>query len=193
MEQIEAFLRSYVGATDPYIIHAVTSTATVRVLKKGEHLIDQGELPRGLCFLIEGLLRGYFNNFNGQEVTDCFGYHFGTIAMPYADMMSPSPICIEALENSTVLVIPTKTMQDIIDNSIEAVRIYNQMLLSGAREHWEIKTAMYQLSASQRYLWFVERYEGLIDRVRHKHIASFLGITPGSLSRLRKKLKEDAR
>lgn len=42
--------------------------------------------------------------------------------------------------------------------------------------------------AKKRYLWFLENYDGLIDVVRHKDIASFLGIEPESLSRIRRQL-----
>ncbi len=189
MELIEKFLKEQIGITDPYITNAVLSTSSIHTLKKGERLIEQGQAPVGLCFLLNGVLRGFFINYNGQDVTDCFGYQFGTIAMPYADMMRPSPICIEALADSTILVIPTQTMLDIITNSIEAVHVYNRMLLTGAAEHWEIKTAMYQYSASERYAWFNQRYPGLLDLVPHKHIASFLGMSPVTLSRLRGKLK----
>ncbi len=191
MESIQKFLQEQVGVTDPYIMDAVMRTVSVRVVRKGEYLLEQGQPPIGLCFLLSGLLRGFFVSYDGKDVTDCFGYKFGTIAMPFGNMMKPSPISIEALETSTILVIPTQTMQDILQHSDEAVRIYNRMLLAGAEDHWEIKTALYQYSAAERYEWFSQRYEGLLDMVPHKHIATFLNMTSVTFSRLRRPLKEE--
>lgn len=48
-----------------------------------------------------------------------------------------------------------------------------------------MKVVLYQQSAAERYQWFLNAYPGLIDQVKHKHIASFLGMSPVTLSRLR--------
>lgn len=191
MDQIEMFLRSQIGLNSNNLCHKVMEASYIRKIKKGEYLIRCGEHPVGLCFLVNGLLRGFFLDYQSNEVTDCFGFRFGSTAMPYSDFNAPSPINIVALEDSQVLVVPIQLVQQMLMEHIEVAHIYNRLLLMGAAEHWEIKTVLYQYTAAQRYEWFLQCYEGLIDRVPHVHIASFLGITPVTLSRLRRKRKED--
>lgn len=57
-------------------------------------------------------------------------------------------------------------------------------------EHQNIKHAIYMLNAKERYNWFLREYKDLIDRVSHRHVASFLNMTPVTLSRLRKEFRE---
>lgn len=56
--------------------------------------------------------------------------------------------------------------------------------------HLELKRIGSQYDAMKRYLWFLEKYPGLIDAVNNKYIASYLNMTPVTLSRLRRKLKD---
>lgn len=190
MDEILSFIQSSFGLSDATMVEHIQKTSYTEHLNKNQVLIQRGELPKGLCFLLNGMLRGYLTDFKGKDITDCFGYQFGTVAMPYADMMQPSPITIAAMAPSTIYVIPTSTMKTMLAEHHEAVCIYNKMLLAATAEHWEIKTAMHLYSAEQRYQWFLKRYPNLIDRIPHKHIASFLGMSPVTLSRVRRALKE---
>ena len=66
------------------------------------------------------------------------------------------------------------------------------MLQQALRTHWEIRTMLCQHTAMERYQWFLQTYPALADRVSNKYIASFLGLTPVTLSRLRRALREQA-
>ena len=68
--------------------------------------------------------------------------------------------------------------------------VYNRYLLKALNVHWELKTMIGQESAMVRYHLFMKTYPGLVDHVRDKYVASFLGMTPVTLSRLRRKLRE---
>ena len=63
-------------------------------------------------------------------------------------------------------------------------------LIREMEEHQNIKHAIYMLNAKERYNWFLREYKDLIDRVSHRHVASFLNMTPVTLSRLRKEFRE---
>ncbi len=192
MEFVEDFLRNQIGLTDRELLSKIMDVIYIRELKKGELLVKSGNRPAGLCFLCSGVLRGFFLDYQGNEVTDCFAFQFGATAMPYADFNQPSPISIVAVEDSKVMVIPIETVQELFDHYIEIVHIHSQLLLWGAAEHWEIKMALHRYTAGERYEWFLRRYPGLINRVSHIHIASFLSMSPVTLSRLRGKAKAEA-
>ena len=72
----------------------------------------------------------------------------------------------------------------------EAMALYNQMLIAALKAHWELKRVLNSYTAAERYQWFLDKYPGLIDKVSNKYIASFLGMTPVTLSRLRRMLRE---
>jgi len=71
--------------------------------------------------------------------------------------------------------------------------LYNRVLIAAIAaldEHWRMKQVLHQYTALQRYQWFLETYPGLVDRVSNKNIASFLGMSPVTLSRLRRTMRE---
>ena len=162
-----------------------------RYLKKGEVVIRAGEIKDMICFLENGILRGYFLDVNGKEVTDCFGFRCGTPAMAFCqlELGVPSPLTIEMLEAGSFFCAPISAVLELREQYSEIVELYNRFLISALNEHWKLKQVLVQYSAIQRYQWFMKEYPGLIDRVSNKHIASFLGMTPVTLSRLRRVIK----
>ena len=187
MKQVKEFLHSCLGISDDELISKVATVATIRTIPKGEHWAHCGDDLPGVAFLISGMFRFYFLDSEGREHVDCFCGEAGHPVIPAIDFNMPLPINVQALEESTVLVIPTKLVQSLMEDNIEAVRLYNQLLIRSLTIHWEDKMALHQYDAAQRYEWFLERYKGLIDRIPHVHIASFLNITSVTLSRLRNK------
>ena len=59
------------------------------------------------------------------------------------------------------------------------------------QEHWEIRRLLSQKRGRDRYLWFLDRYRDIVDKVPNRYVASLLGMTPVSLSRLRSELKSE--
>ena len=184
---IAQFYREVLGVTDESILELLVENSKLIVFEKGQHLIHADEVATELYFLMEGLFRGFFLDAKGREVTDCFGVEPGTPALsgtPF--VMTPEP----AMERSLVLALPAYALYPYLHNNLNLMRIYNQMLWVSLKGHWENKMAMVQYCAMERYQWFLRRYPGVIDRVPHRHVASFLGITPVSLSRIRRELRE---
>lgn len=67
----------------------------------------------------------------------------------------------------------------------EIENLYLQIMVMCLKYHWETKKMLYLRTAKERYEWFMKEYPGLIDKVNHAKIASFLNITPVTLSRVR--------
>lgn len=190
MNQIEYMLRDALGIQDETLIERLKKVSYIRSIPKGNHLARRGDDLLGVMFLINGMFRFYFLDSEGREHVDCFCGEFGYPVMPAIDFKMPLPINVQALEDSTVLVIPTELVEALIESNLEVMRLYNKMLIQSLTIHWEDKMALHQYDAAQRYEWFLKRYEGLIDRVPHMYIASFLNISPVTLSRLRNKKKQ---
>ena len=102
------------------------------------------------------------------------------------DLNTPQALInVEALSDSEVFVISNRNVMELLRKNPQLVYIYNKLLLESLESHWKIKTVVSQKTALERYNWFLKVYPGLINQICNKHIASFLGMTPVTLSRLR--------
>lgn len=193
MVDVQSFYTEVLHLSDSSLIQQLTAHSKVVFVKKGEIIQNIGDFGEKIFFLEQGLLRGFFFDANGREVTDCFGFIPGTPAVSCMDLDIPTPIClicIEALEDSVLISIPINVLSHALENNTNAISLYNRLLRMSLKLHWECKIMLAQYTATERYIWFLKSFPGLIDRVSHKYIASFLGITPVQLSRIRHALRE---
>lgn len=186
------FYQSIFCLKDRDLIKELVSATDIRHLKKGEFVVRIGEVQKDVYFLETGIARGYFLDINGKDVTDCFGFRCGTAAVSFGqlELNAPSPMTIEMLEDGNFFCVPISAVMRLQKHYEEAMMLYNHLLIAALRVHWELKRVLNSYTAVQRYQWFLEEYPGLIDRVSNKYIASFLGMTPVTLSRLRSTLRE---
>ena len=180
---------------DRNLIQELAEQTTVRYMKKGEFIVRIGEVLNEIYFLENGITRGYLLDVNGKDVTDCFSFCCGAPVMPFCQMELniPSPLTLEVLENSVFFYIPISAVSELQEKYQEVSILYNRLLIQALNEHWRLKQILNSYTAMQRYQWFLETYPGLIGKVSSMHIASFLGMTPVTLSRLRRTLRENGR
>ena len=190
MTPLEMFVDA-LHLTDPALVKALIEASVPLHLDRGELLIREGERPTVVPFLLEGIVRGYLFDENGREITDCFAVQPGSPVMPAADFQQPSPLYLEAVVACEFLVVSLADIQRLLVKYEELQQFYHQQLLDSFARHWEIKTTLCRSSAMQRYQWFLEKYPGLINQVHHRSIASFLGMTPVTLSRQRSALLQE--
>ena len=148
-----------------------------------------GETMEMLPLLVSGVLRGYVVDENGRDITDCFIFRKGDVVMGTGDFRQPSPIHIETTTECQVLLLPLQDLMDMLDQP-ELLMLYNEQLVRALERHWQVKMMLYQSDAMMRYQWFRKHYPGLEEQITGKHLASYMGITPVTLSRLRRRLRE---
>lgn len=160
-----------------------------RVVEKDEYLLQTGGEVHELYFVSEGLLRIYYLNDEGKESNKAFPTE-GGLAGPLASALLnvPSRYGIQALEPSVILAVRYKDYFALLDQHPTYDRLARKMMewLLGRRELRE--QSLLQQSAKERYLDFKEQFSDLLNRIPQYHIASYLGITEVSLSRLRGEL-----
>lgn len=158
---------------------------------KGEFLLREGEIENQLKFIIEGTVR-LFTSGNKQEDISLGFASEGTFCSAYASfvMRSPSKIGIEALESVEVLCVSYDDLQMLYSYSHTGERLgrINAEMYLSHKEDREI--LLLTMSAKERYLDLMNRNPRLFELVKLEHIATFLGITPQSLSRIRKDIRE---
>ncbi|MCD7760915.1 MAG: Crp/Fnr family transcriptional regulator [Clostridiales bacterium] len=185
------FYTEFCRIKTPEVIQKLVDATEIRSIRKGDCLIRTGDSQSNICFLIKGLLRGFFLDSSGKDITDCFGFQTGTVAMTSCqfDEENISPMTVEMLEDSLLFCVPIPLILKLQERHLEVTMFYNRLLISALNEHWHMKQVLHQYTALQRYQWFLEAYPGLADRVSNKNIASFLGMSPETLSRLRRTIK----
>ncbi|MFY0642758.1 MAG: Crp/Fnr family transcriptional regulator [Bermanella sp.] len=161
----------------------------LRKLAEDEHWIRAGDITKQMCFIVSGLLRIYYIDQNGNEVNQHF-YQAEEVLAPISVMVSNEPCqyYVQALEGSVVLLANSDALFKLGSHNIEWLRLENNIMKTVFLKTAKREAKLLLGNAEQRYKWFLKEYPELAVRLPQYHIASFLGITPVSLSRLRKKI-----
>lgn len=188
------FFRDVCMIKDEQLLQELINTAEYKFKKKGNFIVRVGEAQNEVWLMESGIARGYFLNSNGKEVTDCFIFKPGSAAMAISELKPGlhSPLTIEMLEDGYFYCIPISVVAELQKRYIEISIFYTSLLSASLNLHWSLKRILTQCTAIQRYQWFLEEYPGLIDRVNKKYVASYIGMTPVTISRIRRTLKNDS-
>ena len=88
------------------------------------------------------------------------------------------------MEESTIVLMSVKDILRIMEEFKDAREIYNRKLMEALETHNKVKYALQRYSGKELYNWFIKAYPNLIEKVPHKYIASFLGMSDVHFSRL---------
>lgn len=153
-------------------------------LDKGDLLCQAGSMATKLGMLVSGTLKYSITSTNGRERIISFAFT-GDLVGSYSCMRhnSPSLLDIMATESSIIYQLPVEQIDATIGLEF-------RMKISEALCYQMLKSTVdnYCQSPEERYLALNERFPGIHNRMTNRTIASYLGITPESLSRLRKRL-----
>lgn len=168
------------------------SRCDIVMLDVGHIFIRAGERTTRIGFVIEGLMRNYTINHNGEEVTVLFAAEMQVIT-PYATVLlgTPATETSAAVERSMLLTLDLQELRKEAQSDPLLMRLYTEMIevaLLGAILRIEDFT---QKRPEQRYQRLLDTKSHLTDRVPLKYLASYLGITAVSLSRIRKRLSQN--
>lgn len=174
------------------LINRLVELTECRYVKKGDFIVHAGEAQNDVWLMETGIARGYLLDANGDDVTDCFIFRPGSAAMAISNLEPgiSSPLAIEMLEDGKFYCVPISTVVELQQHYNEISILYTHLLADSLNMHWRLKRVLTQYTAPQRYEWFLKEYPGLIDRISKKYIASFLGMSPVTISRIRKTLRD---
>jgi len=167
------------------VLTSLSSIIQPRFFEKGELLLDEYKVCNDLFLVRHGLLRSYYY-VEGKDITAHFAMEYGIVGA--ADSIikgKKSRYHIEALETSEVYMMDYAAMESFLEKNPKHERLarrFTQLLYMDLVERLE---GMMFLSASQRYEYLLGRYPEITQRVNLGHIATYLGITQETLSRVR--------
>lgn len=161
-----------------------------KIIDKGDYFIVAGQIPRKMAFVLKGLFRYVYSNENGNEFTKSIITENNFISS-YSAMIhnSISHFSIEVLEKAEILEIDYLRWLEMKEKN----SFWNGFLLQILEKAFCVKEKrereLLLLDAEKRYEIFVAEFPNLESRVSQQIIASYLGIQPESLSRIRRKFK----
>ncbi len=173
----------------PKDLYQLASVAKLGTLKKDEHLLKEGDLYYHGVIVMKGLLRHYVIDENGNEKTLRFVPEKKIAAMIDTIFHNkPATENIMTLEDSVFLKFDIREMDRLVSDNIRLLKLQNQFYKDVISDNVEQIKFLTVLSAEERYNYFCKTYPNLEQRVKQKHLASYLGVTDTSLSRIRSRI-----
>ena len=178
-------MRRHVRLSDEEEALVLSKLRPVR-LKRKEHLLKQGQVARDLAFVSEGCLRAYALDDNGFEHI----LQFAPSGWWISDMSSvisrrDSLLNVDAIKPSEVLLLSREDQLTLFDEVPKLERYFRVLTENGLVSSRMRLIENLSLTARQRYQRFCQTYPNLINEIPQKYIASFIGVTPEFLSKIR--------
>lgn len=185
--ELRAFFESF-GGLPPAALADVLAHFERRRVRRGEVLLHPGEVCRELLFVQSGCLRTYYAGREGLDISVWFSFP-GYLSSELTSLFSgqPSEYAVEALAAGEVLYVSKQKLEELYraHPALNAVmrRVWEYVLRNVIGRF----TSLQHDTAEQRYLALL-RQPGYLGQIPQKYLASYIGVTPTSLSRIRRKL-----
>ncbi len=153
-------------------------------IDKGTIILNEGEVANSLIFIGRGMLRQFYYK-KGKDVTEHFSYE-GCVLMCIESFFKqePSKLLIEALENSIVYELSYEALATLLD--YPEINLFYRKVLEYSLIVSQVKADMWRFeTAKKRYIKLMEQHPEIVKRAPLSHIASYLLMTPETLSRVR--------
>jgi CRP-like cAMP-binding protein len=184
LEPIKAYIKSFAPVPDSEI-EVFLKSIVFKKYKKGEFFCEYGKRTSEIGFVISGLFKVYYLTYDGRPFIRIF-HAEGLPLADYAALIrgTVADVTIEALENSTIGIIPYKKFASFFESHASWQEFGRKIA-----EHFMIvrelrEKQLLTLNASDRYEQFISEYRHYLNRISKQDAAAYIGITPVSLSRL---------
>lgn len=166
-----------------------TSCERIKI-KKNEYIIKKGDIENHIYFIENGLFRYWAHNFKKTEMTFWFSFE-GEFINSYFSIKidKPSEFNIQAIVDSTIWKFKREDLVDTINSNHQTSNKIARMILEDALiRKTDREIMLIRNTPEQRYVELMDKYRKLILNVPLKYIASYLGITPQTLSVIRRRV-----
>ncbi|MEC4005703.1 Crp/Fnr family transcriptional regulator [Flavobacterium sp. SUN052] len=168
---------------------AIFKLAKIRKIKVSEIYINEGDFYNKIGYIKKGLIRGYFIKENGDEITTIIRWEDQFITSHDGVLFNkPSRLFYQALENTTLIEVDYDVAQTFMAKNPKLEEGRKHFMLKMLAESITRVESFLLLSPEERYLQFIKDKPDIINRIPDKYIATLLGITPVSLSRIKKRI-----
>lgn len=164
------------------------SELSLAKFSKGETLLREGERSQHVHIILQGIVRGYYIDSDGNDITKCLAGEGGFFATEGLRSDEPASFTIECLEAGQSIRIPYRWMKQLLIDEPAINDKVSQLFQQEVTRQERRSRNLLLLNAEERYVDFCETFPQFVQRVPLRCIASYIGIHFGSLSRIRKRL-----
>jgi len=170
-------------------VQVLLKSAKIKSYTQGEYLIKEGQLKKDVFLIKKGLVRGFKINDKGEEITTMLRWENQSFTCPHLTLLNePAQHHFQALEPTSVYCMDYDKLQAILIKNPKLENNRKYVLQKILKEAFQRIDSFVMLSPEERYLEFISSTPDIANRVPDKFIAHVLGITPVSLSRIRKRI-----
>lgn len=189
MEALIKYILQF-GNLNQQQIELITSKAINLKLAKDTYFSEAGKISRQVGFIVEGVTRVCYYNNKGEEITKYFIDENNLVV----DIDSfENEICssayVQAVTDCKLICFNKKDWKELSDTIIGWDAIVQKIISKSLVQKVERRSPLVTEDATERYLKFLEIFPNIVNRVPLSYVASYLGITQSSLSRIRKNIK----
>ncbi len=168
-------------------IRVLLDTVEKRSLRRNEFLLREGDQAQSVAFIQSGIFRSYYLSDTDEDITYCFRFP-GQLITAYSSFITgkPSVEFIQASQSAEVLLLPKPVLQKLMENSLPWQQFARVMAEQQFLELEQILFRLQKSRARERYAELLHREPDFIREIPLQHLASYLGVTPRHLTRIRK-------
>jgi len=158
-------------------------------LQEGDLLIQAEDKVEHMYFMTQGIARYYYLTLEGKEFNKSFSIPGNVVSSISSLVLKvPSPFYLQCLNRCSFLSIEFKDFDFLTNDNMQFAQLGLRMLEKLAIKKEQRESDFLLLDATQRYEQFLEEYKNISDKIANYHIASYLGISEVTLSRIRRSL-----
>ncbi len=186
--KLRAHIEKRVHLTDEEF-NVCTKYFIPKKLKKHQFLLNEGVICKHIGFVNSGCLREYTIDSKGDEHIIQFAIEDWWVSDLNSFLSGlPATYNIDALQNSEVLLLEKSARDEMLENCPKMEKLFRLLVEANQVANYKRISDALSTTAEERYLKFINTYPRIFEQVPQSQIASYLGITPQSLSRIRKEL-----
>lgn len=187
-ESLLEYIDDYVSLNNDEV-ETLQALTRIKKVRKRQFVVEQGEICRYENYVVKGCLRCYHTDEDGNEHVVQFAVENWWIADLQSFLtQSPANFSVDAIEPSTLIQFGYNDLQVLYDRIPKLDRFFRLIIQNAFVASQKRIVASYSKDAGKRYIEFRNRYPNIEKRVPNYMVASYLGITPEFLSKIRRRM-----
>lgn len=177
---------------DKKTLERLSDIAFIKKIKRHDILVKQGEVSQYLLFLLRGIISGYYVDEKGKYHVELLAGHSKMPLAATYKAQDVSQVTVEALTKGKVIAVSKEAFMELAEESPELMKVTANMMLGALALQTELKRVLLYCDVRQRYEWFIRKYPEFNEKISNRYVASFLNMTPETLSRVKKEIAESS-